>query len=238
MIIRSEDGGETWSEPYELCPYKGRVYDAVRFGDAILILHFCNEGVDRVEGIEGFAGSAPEHVYRLYRSDDNGKTFYEQCVVPFPDTYGRAYGNLIVRPDGTLVAYAYNVNDQYNMDYVISPDGGKTWTQSGVSYVAKRIRNPQVGLLDGQYILHGRAGENEAGSGAFVFYTSADGITWDEGRILVDGRPACFYSNNLTVRTPDGKERMLVQYSENYNDPKPGVWSAQVNIMHLWVESV
>ena len=96
----------------------------------------------------------------------------------------------------------------------------------------------QVGILDGQYILHGRAGENEAGSGAFVFYTSADGILWDGGKILVDGRPACFYSNNLTIRCPDGKERMLVQYSENYNDPQPGVWTAQCNTMHLWLESL
>lgn len=230
--IRSEDGGATWSEPAEVSPYRGRIYDALVHDGAVYFLLFCNDAeVD-------FCGNRPEHVYRLYRSRDCGRTFSEVCVVPFPDTLSRGYGNMTVSPAGELIVYAYNRNDQEGMDYIVSPDWGTTWTKSGVSRVAKKIRNPQVGILDGQYILHGRAGENEAGSGAFVFYTSADGILWDEGKILVDGRPACFYSNNLTIRCPDGKERMLVQYSENYNDPQPGVWTAQCNTMHLWLESL
>lgn len=144
---------------------------------------------------------------------------------------------MIFTPDGRLIVYAYNEKDELNMDCMISYDNGKTWAEYKKSYVSNKIRNPQVNILDGQYILHGRAGESEAGTGSFVFYTSADGINWDEGKILVNGRPACFYSNNLVVTCPDGKDRMLVQYSENYNDPKEGVWSGQVNAMHMWVET-
>ena len=229
--VRSEDGGETWSKPVELCPYKGRVYDAVSRDGVIYVLHFCNDAE------EFFCGSKPEHVYRLYKSFDNGKTFQEACVVPFPSTVGRGYGNMVFTTEGELLVYAYNVNDQEHMDVMRSRDSGKTWCEYTRSYCARKIRNPQVALLDDQYILHGRAGENEAGSGAFVIYTSRDGIHWDAGTILVDGRPACFYSNNLVITCPDGKKRMLVQYSENYNDPQPGVWTAQVNDMHLWIES-
>ena len=113
-----------------------------------------------------------------------------------------------------------------------------SWHTVGASLVKNKIRNPQVGRIDGQYVLHGRAGESEAGTGAFVIYTSADGILWDEGKVLVEGRPACFYSENLTLTLPSGKERMLVKYSENYRDPVPGVWSGRVNSMMLTRESL
>jgi len=230
-FVRSLDGGESWQKPREFCPYKGRIYDALTHDGVIYVLIFCNDAV------KNFVGSEPDHLYRLYKSTDNGETFSEVCVVPFPETLGRAYGNMIVTPEGELLVYAYNVNDQKYMDVMRSRNFGSTWEACEKSFCAKKIRNPQVGILDRQFILHGRAGENEAGSGALVIYTSADGVHWDEGRILVDGRPACFYSNNLTLRCPDGKSRMLVQYSENYNDPKPGVWSGQVNDMHMWVEN-
>ena len=54
----------------------------------------------------------------------------------------------------------------------------------------------------------------------------------------VDSGMAVLYSNNLVVKLPDGKNSMLVQYSENYNDPNPGVWTGQVNVMNIWLTSV
>ena len=230
--IRSEDGGLTWSDAEEVSPYPGRIYDAILHDSCIYFLMFCSDASI------SFCGVGPEDVYRLYRSDDNGKTFREICIVPFPDTNGRGYGNMSVSPCGELIVYAYNLNDEYRMDYIISPDWGKTWKNAGVSYVAKRIRNPQIGILDEQYILHGRAGEDETGAGAFVIYTSADGVHWDDGKILVEERSACFYSNNLVITDPNGKERMLVQYSENYHIREPGIWRAQTNVMHMWLESI
>ncbi len=229
--VISKDGGKTWGEPKIFCEYKGRIYDVLYHNGSIYVLIFCNDAS------EFFCGNAPEHLYRLYKSDDNGESFYEASVVAFPETKGRGYGNLIFTKDDKLMAYAYNVDDEQNMDCVISEDFGKTWGNHTRCFVKNKIRNPQVNILDGQYILHGRAGENEAGTGAFVIYTSKDGLKWDEGKILVENRPACFYSNNLVIKCPDGKDRMLVQYSENYNDPKPGVWNAQVNVMHLWIET-
>lgn len=228
----SRDGGKSWSEPVDLLNHKGRVYDAVYKDGEIYVLVFCNDAG------EYFWGSKKEHIYRIYKSSDNGKNFYEHSVVDFPSTTGLAYGNMIFTQKNELIVYAYDVNDELNMPCMISDDSGKTWRISGKSFVAKKIRNPQVNILDGQYILHGRAGENEAGTGAFVIYTSKNGIDWDDGKILVEGRPASFYSNNLVIRFPDGRDRMLVQYSENYNDPELGVWSGQVNVMHMWIETV
>ena len=71
-----------------------------------------------------------------------------------------------------------------------------------------------------------------------MLYTSADGIHWDDGKILVTGRPASFYSENLTFTLPDGTQKMLVKYSENYNDHVPGVWNGQVNSMMLELTSI
>ena len=230
-VVRSEDGGKTWLPNFNLCEYRGRVFDAIYYQGSIYVLEFCND----ME--EGFLGNKPEHQYRIFKSDDEGKTFYEHCVVPFPDTTGRSYGNMIFTPEGKLIVYAYNLNDQQNMDYAVSSDCGKTWDETGLSFVAKKIRNPQVGVLEGQFILHGRAGESETGHGGFVLYTSKDGLVWDEGHMLIDGKSACFYSNNLVVTGPDGKDRMLVQYSENIKDPGTS-WSGQVNVMHFWLESV
>ena len=130
--------------------------------------------------------------------------------------------------DGNLIVYAYNGKCETELDYAISEDGGKTWIETGVCYLAKKIRNPQVAILDGQFILHGR----EAGKiNAFVLYTSKDGKEWDEGHRIVGYHPAVsFYSNNVIVNK-NGKNKLLVQYSQTYKE------SCCVNIYHMWIEN-
>ena len=220
--VRSFDGGKTWTEAKFLSEYAGRMYDAMYWNDAVYVLEFCNDA-DVI-----FTGTRPEDLYRLYKSDDNGETFYELSVVGFPSTKDLGYGNMTVSPEGNLIVYAYNIEDEVNLSYAVSADGGKTWCETGKSYVANRIRNPQVGILDGQYILHGRAGAK-----GFVLYTSADGIHWDEGTMLDTEKGGCYYSNNIVLDNPHkpGKKRMLVQYSESYE-------LARVNIMHMMIETI
>lgn len=220
--VRTMDGGKTWTEE-QYFPFAGRIYDAMYHEGSIYMLEFCNDV---------FQGTSPEHVYRLYKSDDNGISFYEHSIVEFPSTLGLGYGNMIFDQNGRLIVYAYDMNDEVNMTYAVSNDNGLTWQEWGKSYVAKKIRNPQVGILDDQFILHGRAGEHN-----FVIYTSADGIHWDEGHYLdeVEGEQygGCYYSNNIVLDHPHkpGKKRMLVQYSEVYKEP------AVVDVMHMWIES-
>ena len=225
-LVISPDQGKTWSQPIQMTPYVGRVYDILYHEGVVYALEFCNPV---------FKGSEPDHLYRLFKSEDNCRSFQEVSVLPF-NTFRRGYGALVLTPDGDMMAFAYNEADEYNMDYTVSHDMGKTWEAPSVSYVHHRIRNPQIGYLDGQYILHGRAGESESGEfGAFVIYTSADCIHWSEGKILVDMRQASFYSDNLTLTLPDGSQKMLVKYSENYKDKVWGVSTAQVNSMMFTV---
>lgn len=219
-VVRSKDGGHTWSEAVEMCPYKGRIYDAVYKNGSIYVLEFCNEH---------FLGTAPEHLYRIFRSDDNGESFYEHSIVGIQDTTGLGYGAMTFLDDDRLIVYGYDSNQEDYMPYAISEDLGKTWTETGKAYVGKKIRNPQIGILDGQYILHGRAGAAQG----FVLYTSADGIHWDEGHMLDTEKSSCYYSNNVVVHSgkEDGKERLLVQFSETYE-------LSRVNVMHMMIDSL
>ena len=217
--IRSCDMGKTWEAAKPLSSYEGRVYNARYHDGKIYVLEFCNKEV---------VGETEEHVYRIFCSHDNGKTFEELCVVPFESTKGRFYGTMQFDTNGNLIVYAYNYNCETEMDYAISCDGGKTWDKTGVCYLAKKIRNPQVAILDGQFILHGREAVD---INAFVLYTSEDGIVWDEGHRIVDCHPATsFYSNNVIIRK-SGKSKLLVQYSQTYSE------SCCVNIYHMWIES-
>ena len=213
MCVRSEDGGESWSEAFECIPYEGRIYAALVKDDVIYALISCNPD---------FLGTKPEHVYRLYVSGDGGKSFSERAVIPWPDTTGRGYCAMVFDGSGRLLAYAYNVNAEREMDHAYSDDCGKTWTVTGPSYAAKGIRNPQIGFLDGVYILHGR-GENGRD---FVFYSSENAVDWDEGVYLGRKEGGCYYSNNIRLHDEKG-DFLLVQYSDLYDG-----W-ARVNTMHM-----
>ena len=218
MCLLSHDNGNTWSDPIEVHGERGRIYDAIYRNGRIFVLEFCNS-TDK-----GFTCNEEGLFYKIIVSDDCGKTWSVLSELPF-NTMGHAYGNLIFRPDGSLVFYGYNVDDEYNLTCLISEDEGKTWGEPFKSHVAKIARNPQVGYLNGTYILHARS-ENGVN---FVFYYSNDGINWDEGTIVSD-KPlgGCYYSNNIVIKCADGVERLLVQYSENYG-------LSRVNVCHAWV---
>lgn len=210
--ITSDDGGKTWSQAREFIPYQGRIYDALYHNGVIYVLIFCNKN---------FIGTTPEHVYRIYKSADNGESFEELCVVPI-DGIGRGYGSILIDDDNVLHAYGYNVNAETEMDHAISRDFGKTWTLLKPCYLKEGIRNPQTAQIDGVYVAHGRAGDVKG----FILYTSLDSANWDEGH-YIHWKPggACYYSNNLNLRDENGNF-LLIQYSDAYR-------SCCVNVRHI-----
>lgn len=210
--IFSDDGGETWCEPDVYSQWRGRTYDAVYRDGVIYVLHLCNRN---------FLGKTEMHKYRIYTSQDNGKNFEEHCVVPI-EPYGRGYGAMIFDQQGNLHVYAYNSEAEHKMDHAVSADLGETWTVEEPCYLAEGIRNPQIGYVDGVYILHGRSG----GARGFVMYTSEDATHWDEGCYIIKKRDVgAFYSNNLPLKDEKGNF-LLVQYSDSYQGNR-------VNVMHL-----
>lgn len=218
MTVTSFDEGKTWSKEKELCEYKGRVYDACVYDGVIYVLEFCNDGTG------DFCGEKEEHKYRIFTSHNNGESFEELCVVPMP-TMGRGYGSMLFDNKGMLHVYAYNKNDEQHIDHVVSSDCGKTWEKPDVCFFRDGLRNPQTAQIDGIYVAHGR---NMALDG-FVLYTSEDGYNWDDGCYIGHAKGPCYYSNNFIAKDKNGKNRLLIQYSETYGRD----WC--VNVKHIWM---
>ena len=225
VCLLSYDNGETWSDPVLMGSERGRIYDTLYNDRKIYVLELCNPAEKnfevRDEGI----------YYKLFISEDNGKTYSHLSTPEFNDI-GHTYGKLLLREDNSLIFYSYNEDDKYNLTALISYDMGKTWGKDFKVPVKKICRNPQINLLNGYYIMHGRS-ENMSD---FVFYYSKDGIHWDDGTIvndMLDGKPrkGCYYSNNIIIKGDDGISRMLVQYSETYLNG-----TGKFTIMHAWVE--
>jgi hypothetical protein len=225
--IISSDGGHTWSRPNELCDKRGRVYDPQYCNGEILALFFANGK---------FLGATDQHVYELYASNDGGRTFEKRSVLPF-DTLGRSYGTTSMLDSGSVVVYIYNVNDEYNADYVVSSDGGRTWSEAKTAHSAKKLRNPQMNSVNGCYFMHGRSGSRAKKKGEekdhMVLYSSRDGFAWDDG-VYLKMREAGLgaYSNNIVVGSlnPKKRKRMLIQASHAYEQNK-------TNVFHWWIDT-
>ena len=221
VVLISNDAGKSWCEPKQLCPVKGRIYDAITHKGEIYVLMLANDD---------FATSKPEHRYQIYKSCDAGESF--TLVSKLPGEYLRhAYGSMTILPDGSMACYSYNEADEFNLDYWTSDDDAKTWIYRGKSYCAKRIRNPQIARVHGGYLLHGRSGCLDRSLPIrFVLYTSEDGIHWDDGRFLCDKEgPGAYYSNNLVMDLADGSQRVLIQSSIPYDN-------CRVNVAHWFIQ--
>jgi len=221
VIVTSENGGKDWSDKKSVFPYCGRIYDAIYHKGVIYVVQFCNDAT------VSFLGNKKEHLYRIYKSENNGESFEEISVVP-TDTMGRSYASIIFDGNEKLHMYTYNVNDEHNPDHLVSDDFGKNWTSAGVCHLAKGSRNIQTALIDGVFVLHCRG--EEVNRNKLALYTSENGYDWDEGE-FVDSTEynTCFYSNNIVLKNKEGKSRMLVQYSHSY-------FEKCVNIRHMWLE--
>lgn len=220
FYLQSSDFGKTWSEPREFSSYEGRIYDAVVKDNVIYAVELCNPDHVCVR---------PEHLYRLYCSTDNGTTFQEKSVIDI-NNMGHAYGALQFRDDGSLVAYACNIANGFELDASISYDNGSSWERYPTIHLAQGMRNIQISKLGRGYVMHGRGCHVEAKYGrGFVFYTSLNGLEWDEGVLLEEFKTSCYYSNNLLLREPGEPEKLLVQYSERYDDKK------NVNVKHVFL---
>ena len=220
VVVTSDDQGKTWSDEKKVFPHCGRIYDALYRDGIIYVVQFCNDAT------VSFLGNKEEHVYRIYKSCDNGESFEELSVVP-ADTMGRSYASLIFDLNNKLHMYTYNVNDEHNPDHYVSDDFGKSWTSAGTCRLAKGSRNIQTALIDGVFVLHCRG--EEINRNKLALYTSEDGYTWDEGEFIDSTEHnTCFYSNNLLLEDNNGKKRLLIQYSHSYI-------RKCVNIKHTWL---
>ena len=133
----------------------------------------------------------------------------------------------------SIVVYIYNSKAEDTMDYVVSDDGGRTWSDVKIAHFKKRIRNPQMATLNGCYFMHGRSGSFGEENGHFVLYSSRDGLAWDDG-IYLRKREAGLgaYSNSIVVGSLKlhNRKRLLIQASHAYEKSK-------TNVFHWWIDT-
>ena len=128
---------------------------------------------------------SPGGPHTLWVSTDNGRSFRRRSVLPFQDAdYYWAAGAL---DDGQIIVYTYQAHHrrddptaEQNIPYVISTDGGHSWSNVQTSRFVKGIRNMQLsGKLGEWYFMHGRSGSyqrelvgDDPGPGNFVLYSA------------------------------------------------------------------
>ncbi len=214
--IISRDGGYSWSDARVACPARGRIYDALAVGNSVQFLMQRNEH---------FIGTSPEHDFALYRLDEADAGFELQSVLPISGI-GKGYCTMEYRSDGSLLAYVYDIRDESQMPYCISPDGGNSWNAPSSARFRQLIRNPQLVRTSDNWFLHGRNGDKGDG---LVIYRSVDGVHWDDGVVVIrrPGEGVGYYSNSLYL--PEDR-RLLIQFSHVYD-------LNRVNIMHMWIEN-
>ena len=193
----------------------------------------------------GTSNMSPGGPQTLWVSDDNGESFRQRSVLPFDAaSYYWAAGAL---DDGRIIVYTYDAHNkrddqtaEQNIPYVISRDGGRTWSDVQTSHFAKGIRNMQLsGKLGELYFMHGRSGSyprdlvgDDPGPDNFVLYSSPDGIHWDEGILLMSrlqtpGGGDCYSANEIIGKyDPATPERLLIHGDVSYSGAKTN--------MHQW----
>ena len=201
-FMRSGDQGATWTD-----------YEPL---DANFVGYPCAVAVAGDTNYVLIDNNAGPHV--LYVSTDDGRTWYQRSRLTLDND--KWYGAMTIMEDGHLLAGAYTSNDEHHFYYCLSEDEGHTWSVQRKAYVDKKIRDPELAYLEGNYYLHGRSGSLGEGRGRFVLYQSDDGKEWQSG-ILVSGDTAHpdGYSHNCIINkyNDDVPNELMIEYSIIYS---------------------
>lgn len=241
VYLLSDDHGHTWKGPYEFD-------DSATVDDISYTMNtsFVHDGEVFIVLRGGTSNMTPGGAQTLWVSDDNGKSFSQRSVLPFDHaTYYWAAGAL---DDGKIIVYTYDAHlkpddetAEQNIPYVVSTDGGRTWSDVQTAHFAKGIRNMQLSEKMGEwYFIQGRSGSNprelvgdDPGPQNFVLYSSRDGIHWDEGVVLMSrlqtpGSGDCYSANEVIGKyDPATPERLLIHSDVSYA-------GGRVTNMHQW----
>lgn len=240
VYFLSRDHGHTWQGPREFD--ESATVEDIAF---TMNTSFVHDGEIFIVFRGGSSNMTPGGPQTLWVSADNGESFHQRSTLPFDtDCYYWAAGAL---DDGRIIVYTYDAHirtddrtAEQNIPYVISKDGGRTWSDVQTTHFAKGIRNMQLSGKVGEfYFIHGRSGSqprdlvgDDPGPGSFVLYSSRDGIHWDEGIVLMSrlqtpGGGDCYSANTVIGKyDPATPERLLIHCDISYSGAKTN--------MHQW----
>ncbi len=207
MMMTSEDGGKTWSEPRRL---PNGVFGPIK-----------NKPVELGDGELLCPSSTEDNGWRVHfeRTADSGKTWRRTDAINDGKEFGVIQPTLFFHKGGRLQAMMRSRQGKIVESW--SDDNGETWSKLN----ATTLPNPNSGidgvtLRDGRHLLvynhvvtqpgkwGGRAPLNVA--------VSEDGKTWKAALALETGPPEAEYSYPAVIQTSDG----LVHVTYTWNRKK------------------
>jgi len=228
FVYRSKDGGRSWSEP-TLVPFGiGSSYDhetiavdrtGSDFFGSVYILSSQSEGKGR--------GIFP---ISIIRSINNGVTFLDPVWI-LPNNFNNQNGNIIVLPNGTVLATFFEIGIGNNKGRVKHPrlwviksrDGGKTFSNPILVTESFQLSWPVLAVDPSQGPFHDRIyivwGGIEKNKGTYISHSTDEGETWSAPLQINDDKESKEASrrNPMIAVNKDGV--VGVSWLDTRNDP-------------------
>lgn len=181
-VIRSEDGGRTWSKPVVAIdsPWDDRNPAFGQMPDGTLVLAYGEAHSYRPDGT--FDWKAGPYLPFLVTSNDGGCTWSEKqpFTCPWPND-ASPYGKIIVCKDGTALMSIYKVPSD-GVGILRSKDNGRTW--GDFSAVPGHDETQMIELPDGRLMTFSRM-DGEKDFGLLLSESDDKGYTWVRTRKLL-----------------------------------------------------
>ena len=208
-LISSDDGGDHWSSPRRLPdgvlgPIRSK---PLMLADGTLL---CPSST------EDEAGRWRLH---MERSRDLGRSWLPNVPVTDPKGYGLIQPSLVVRPDGSVLAFARSRANRIAVTR--SRDGGRSWSAAALT----SLPNPNagieaLGLADGRILMVFNPREQGhdwwVGRDRLDLALSGDGgFTWRTVATLED-EPGQEFSYPAAIQTRDGLVHLTYTYQRSH----------------------
>ncbi|MGV3483326.1 MAG: sialidase family protein [Planctomycetaceae bacterium] len=189
MLMTSDDGGSTWSEPIRL---PGKIVGPIK-----------NKPIQLANGDILCGTSSEDQGWRVHveRSGDLGKTW--QASEPLNDgkTIGAIQPSFLTHGDSTIQAIG-RTRDSDKLYEIWSQDGGRSWGEMKLT----ELPNPNSGtdaltLADGRHLLvYNHSTKHRWPLNVSI---SADGKQWDQALVLESSQGE--FSYPAVIQTADNK---------------------------------
>ena len=182
FVIRSEDGGETWSEPRSftgvLEVLMGETYGASPYGkimelaDGTLLMNVYTHGINEYI----------DHQTHVIRSSDGGLTWSGPSTIPVD--HGDETALLVLASGKVLAAVRRSISDvSQHVCVTSSLDGGYTWSDSTAVTGSMELPADLVQLADGRVLM--TFGYRNPPFGVRALVSSDEGASWDHDNTVV-----------------------------------------------------
>ncbi len=191
-LIRSLDGGLTWSQPYLIADSdvddRNAAFGVSKKGSLVLLYHRQHNYDAEGNYVGGFHSTSGKPIpIMVTRSFDGGLTWEEPRALSIDSLpTGSPFGKIVSLADGTLVAPIYNFHawggaqstERVDNAYVVrSQDDGRTWND--VSLIASnRNETALIALPDGDLLAVLRGSDSP--QGLHSTRSSDGGRTWSD----------------------------------------------------------